>query len=157
MLATHGPASPSSAVILENWRRCADADAGRPRVQASARTRPARRKARARMLIVPDANMTPRGWRRAREGPEPAAVARWVPEEGAPFVQNRYKCGIRITIESAGGYVVGNGGTVWDAVGSGRFTVIGSRLSVHGYRFTVIGSRLSVHGYRFTVIGSRLS
>src|SRR6476646_2299348 len=142
MLATHGPASPSSAVILENWRRCADADAGRPSVQAS-----------ARMLIVPDANMTTRGWRRAREGPEPAAVARWVPEEGAPFVQDRYKWGIRITIESAGGYVVGNGGTVWDAVGGGRFTVIGSRLSVHGYRFTSAGRNSSRE--KATASGSR--
>src|SRR4051794_15433331 len=108
MLATHGPASPSSAVILENWRRCADAAAGRPSVQqTSVRTRATRRTARAwALLIVPDADMTTRGWRRAREGPEPAVVARWVPEEGAPFVRNRYKWDTPITIESAGGYGV---------------------------------------------------
>src|SRR5205085_7943044 len=104
MLATHGPASPSSAVILENWRRCADAVAGRPSVPASARTRAVRRQARAYMLEVPDANMTRGGWRRAREGPGPAVVADRGPWEGASFVQSSYKWGTRITIESAGGY-----------------------------------------------------
>src|SRR5437763_17169763 len=75
MLATHGPARPSSAVILENWRRWADAEAGRPSVQASARTRATCRKARAWTLEVPDADMAARGWRRARERREPALVA----------------------------------------------------------------------------------
>src|SRR4249919_3494008 len=58
MLATQGPASPSSAVIFENWSRCADADAGTPSVQASAMIRAVHRKARVRTLEVPDANMT---------------------------------------------------------------------------------------------------
>src|SRR5690349_20334116 len=128
MLATHGPARPSSAVILENWSRWADAAVGRASVpQASARTRATRRMARAWTLIVPEADMTARGWRRAREGPAPAVVARWVPEGGAPFVQYRYKRGTRITIESARGYAGGNRGADCHAP-----RVLGLRLSVHG-------------------------